>query len=365
MKQAGGVFIPTEVLRRHDLGPAQKLLLGLLENLSRRSGIAYASVATYAARLGLGRRTVQRLLHRLETLGLICQEQPGGGRGLATVYRLRQGIENPDKLADLGHENPAAFVQEPGRKVRSNTAKSGQEPGQVDAPVNMSKHMSEERVNSGPDAAGPTHQASHTHSLRDAQDQQTTATTTATATAAATDTATAAATDTAKAMRSAAPVAPLSVGNPQSEIRNTPCGGADADRVLFYAFPSGRPNPRAEAACRDRIAEALRLGATPQLLAWAVGSPKARGRTPWDRIQEAGERTAELLARVRKAWPKLSGLNLADLLAHVPPGWRPPPATPAPEEPEWRLDERRRHRKAILALAADIDAWRQQANTWP
>jgi len=91
----------------------------------------------------------------------------------------------------------------------------------------------------------------------------------------------------------------------------------DAERILRYAFPSCHPNEKAEAACIDRIGEALRLGATPQLLAWAVRSRKATGLTPWARLQECGEMAADLLARARRCWPASSSLESLDKLLAV------------------------------------------------
>ena len=91
----------------------------------------------------------------------------------------------------------------------------------------------------------------------------------------------------------------------------------DAERILRYAFPSCHPNEKAEAACLDRIGEALRLGATPQLLAWAVQSRKAHGLTPWDRIQEAGELAASLLQQARRCWPASNSLESLDKLLAV------------------------------------------------
>ncbi|MBE3098088.1 MAG: hypothetical protein IMZ44_13300 [Planctomycetes bacterium] len=130
----------------------------------------------------------------------------------------------------------------------------------------------------------------------------------------------------------------------QPTATTTATTAADIEKVLSYAFPSGKPNEKAEAACRDRIAEALRLGATPQLLAWAVQSKKARGKRPWDRIQEAGEYAAELVRRARECWPGFVGLTLADLFAYVPP-----PATTGLER----------------ALVLDVQACKNQATQWP
>jgi hypothetical protein len=129
--------------------------------------------------------------------------------------------------------------------------------------------------------------------------------------------------------------------------RPTATTPADIERILRYAFPSAKPNEKAEAACRDRIGEAVRLGATPQLLAWAVQSRKAKGLTPWDRIQEAGELAADLLSRARRCWPACSNLQTVDeLLAIVPIG------CPARNDRE----------RELLPVIQD---WREQATTWP
>jgi len=122
---------------------------------------------------------------------------------------------------------------------------------------------------------------------------------------------------------------------------------ADIERVLRYAFPSAKPNEKAEAACRDRIGEAVRLGATPQLLAWAVQSRKAKGLTPWDRIQEAGELAADLLRRARRCWPACSNLQtIGELLVAVSENYVP------------RNDKER-------GVIPDVQAWRRLATQWP
>jgi hypothetical protein len=84
-----GVFVPGEVLERRDLRPTEKLLLGFMENLSRKSGLAYASVEACADRLGIDPRTVRRALRDLEGRGFIVQEQPGRGRGAGPAGRNR------------------------------------------------------------------------------------------------------------------------------------------------------------------------------------------------------------------------------------------------------------------------------------
>jgi hypothetical protein len=121
----------------------------------------------------------------------------------------------------------------------------------------------------------------------------------------------------------------------------------DIERILRHTFPSAHPNEKAVAACLDRIGEALRLGATCELLAWAVQSKKAQGKTPWDRFQEAGERAADLLSRARRCWPACSNLQtIGELLVAVSENYVP------------RNGKER-------GLIPDVQAWRQLATQWP
>jgi len=136
-----GFFVAGEILAA-DLTPAEKLLLGLMATLARQSGQAYASVDTYALRLGVNSRTVQRLLRDLERRGFIVQDRPGGGgRRAATVYRLRPPAPDtavPRQIAaPTGKASPDKADPDPRQfaapKRRASPDKSGPQPRQIAA----------------------------------------------------------------------------------------------------------------------------------------------------------------------------------------------------------------------------------------
>jgi hypothetical protein len=130
-----------------------------------------------------------------------------------------------------------------------------------------------------------------------------------------------------------------------TETAKATANGNDVDRLLAFAFPSGKPPEKALAACMDRIAEAMRLGATYPLLAHAVISPKAKGSTPWERITAAGERVRELIDRA-KAEIAFPGDTLAALLEYVPVNGRPSNET-------------------AECFQKELRGWRRQATKWP
>jgi hypothetical protein len=141
--------------------------------------------------------------------------------------------------------------------------------------------------------------------------------------------------------------------------------GNDVDRVIAFAFPGGC-SEKQRAAVVNAIANAVRQGASYPLLAHAVRSPKAQEETPWERIEEAGKRTAALLDKARYVWPPFKGETFLDLLKHMPENWRPKPVAKREGETEMAFSEReRRTTGELLPLAEAIDAWRQQATTWP
>ena len=155
MKEPRGVFVPGEVLERRDLRTSEKLLLGLMENLSRNSGIAYASVEIYAGRLGIDQRTVRRALRGLEGRGLIVQEQPGGGREKTATYRLALAAEKPGQIARVsGDGNPDNLSTKPGQLVPGNAGNLSTKHGQLAPQVKMSEHMSGEGEDPAPGARG-------------------------------------------------------------------------------------------------------------------------------------------------------------------------------------------------------------------
>jgi len=275
------------------------------------------------------RAHVVRALKRLEECGLYgC----ASGEGQAMVRRVvwpppeyhpAAGTADPGTAAKAGNSAAAlggssgAAVEGSGTVAKAAAQAGSGTAAQAGTHQDIIRHQeAQEEREKAADAA-----TTDSHSLPVSQDaQQPTATETAT------ETATAAA---------------------EGTTTETATTTADIERVLRYAFPSAKPNEKAEAACRDRIGEAVRLGATPQLLAWAVQSRKAKGLTPWDRIQEAGELAADLLSRARRCWPARSNLQTVDeLLAIVPIG------CPARNDRE----------RELLPVIQD---WREQATQWP
>jgi hypothetical protein len=121
--------------------------------------------------------------------------------------------------------------------------------------------------------------------------------------------------------------------------------GNNVERLLAFAFPSGKPPETARATCIDRIAEAVRLGATYPLLAYAVRSPKAKGSKPWERIEAAGQRVRELIDRAKDEIG-FRGETLAALLEYVPVNGK-------------ALKER------AELFQTELRGWRKQATEWP
>jgi DNA-binding transcriptional ArsR family regulator len=129
----------SDVILRLPVQAGEKLLLALMENLSRKSGLAYASVETYATRIGSNPRTVRRLLRNLERRGVVILERPGGGRSRTAAYRLNLRAEKPGQVASVSDAlNADRTGRKPGQSVRANPDKSGRKPGQVVPQVVMS-----------------------------------------------------------------------------------------------------------------------------------------------------------------------------------------------------------------------------------
>jgi DNA-binding transcriptional ArsR family regulator len=132
MKEPRDILIAKSILALPGLTDGERLLLARMENLSRKSGLAYASVDTYAGELGRDPRTIRRLLRRLERRGLIVQVRPGGGRLKTAAYRLALSPEKPGQAAPVsGAGNPDKTGPKPGQVVHENAGKSGQKYGQV------------------------------------------------------------------------------------------------------------------------------------------------------------------------------------------------------------------------------------------
>jgi hypothetical protein len=133
---SGGVGILSVILQLPGLKPGEKLLLALMENFARKSGLAYASIETYAERLGTDPRTIQRRLRNLERRGFVVPEQRGGGRSKTATYRLNLQTDKPRQLATLsdtvkGDKSGA----KPRQNMRGNGDKCGCKPRQLAAQV--------------------------------------------------------------------------------------------------------------------------------------------------------------------------------------------------------------------------------------
>ena len=117
----------------------------------RRSGrlIAFPSVERLAKELGLGRRTAQRAVRKLEQVGLIEIEWSQGGVGRTNVYRLTTtsnsgeptavvgagtAVKRPPKRRSFHRPNPPSF----GRDTK-RARKRGAAPGGAGAPPHAQK----------------------------------------------------------------------------------------------------------------------------------------------------------------------------------------------------------------------------------
>ncbi len=108
------------VLRELEAGPQEKLILLALVSYADADGACWPSVETLARGTGLGRRTVQRVLRRLEQAGLV-DVTPGGGRHNPSRYRLRLPPE-----VEKGRQRDAVSLPEkasarPRKGVRGDT----------------------------------------------------------------------------------------------------------------------------------------------------------------------------------------------------------------------------------------------------
>jgi DNA-binding transcriptional ArsR family regulator len=133
----GGVIVPQAILDLGGFHLSEKLLLALLENLSRKSGLAFASVKRYAERLGTNERTVRRLLRRLENRKAIERVEEGGGRLRTAVYRLMSPPTQPGQIVPLSdHGNSDKANEKPGQNAplsdHENPDKVDPKGGQID-----------------------------------------------------------------------------------------------------------------------------------------------------------------------------------------------------------------------------------------
>jgi len=82
----GYVRVPTAILNRRDLTPADKLVFAVVADRIGENGRCWPGVRRLAADCGLGTGTAAAAVKRLEAAGLIHRE-PGRGQG-TTNYRL-------------------------------------------------------------------------------------------------------------------------------------------------------------------------------------------------------------------------------------------------------------------------------------
>ena len=87
------VKIPDRIMSRKQLSPAAKLLYGLLMSLCQSRGYCWATNSALAERLGMGRKSMTRLLGELREHGLIYYDKTGGTgaeRNTKRLLRIRQ-----------------------------------------------------------------------------------------------------------------------------------------------------------------------------------------------------------------------------------------------------------------------------------
>jgi len=282
-----GLFYDDAILRRDGLSRAERDVLAVVANYAKRSGLAYASVGTYARRIRMSDRYTRAILRRLEAKGLIVAVGDKAGGNRRTVpYRVVLDSDGHGTQTNSEGEQTDAL---PGTGAPGNPEQSGSQPGSSVPPKlkDIRPSREEERQPRSTEALGPS---SH-------------------------------------------------------EDTNA----ADMDRLVAFAFRGGA-SPNQRRAVINAGAEAIRLGATCHLLAHAVISPKAKGQKPWERIEEAGRRTKDLLDRTRAALQDFSGMSLTELLTVTAP------------RGQLRTDDLVKEHKKLFG---ELDAWRQQATIWP
>ena len=102
------VKIPDRIMSRKKLSPAAKLLYGLLMSLCQSKGYCWATNSALAERLGMGRKSMTRLLGELREHGLIYYDKTGGAgaeRNTKRLLRLTEPEEiAPDESGDISGE---------------------------------------------------------------------------------------------------------------------------------------------------------------------------------------------------------------------------------------------------------------------
>ena len=102
------VKIPDRIMSRKKLSPAAKLLYGLLMSLCQSRGYCWATNSALAERLGMGRKSMTRLLGELREHGLVYYDKTGGTgaeRNTKRLLRLTEPEEiAPDESGDISGE---------------------------------------------------------------------------------------------------------------------------------------------------------------------------------------------------------------------------------------------------------------------
>jgi len=116
------------IIRELEAPPLEKLLMLALLSHADGEGHCFPSVATLAAETGISRRTVQRLLRRLERAGLL-RITPGQGRRHPSSYRLA-----------LPGKGVTVTPFRPGKGVSDDTGKASPRPERASATTQKRRH---------------------------------------------------------------------------------------------------------------------------------------------------------------------------------------------------------------------------------
>lgn len=102
------VKIPDRIMCNKNLSPAAKLIYGLLVSLCQSKGYCWATNSALAERLGMGRKSMTRLLRELRVQGLIYYDKTGGTGAERNAKRLLRLTEleeiAPDERRDISGE---------------------------------------------------------------------------------------------------------------------------------------------------------------------------------------------------------------------------------------------------------------------
>jgi hypothetical protein len=141
VRDAPPIVVPPDLAQRADLGATAKLLLALMGQISRATGLCWMREAAMAQRIGTSTRHVRRLLRQLERRGEIRMEiasagrpRPGAEPGRAWRVLWNRPRLGPAKapaaaaassdLPDEGGQMALAFPEEGGQDVRLSPEKA-------------------------------------------------------------------------------------------------------------------------------------------------------------------------------------------------------------------------------------------------